>query len=92
MERGEVVEWEALSCHATDISVSPRNNGAALPTPLRRQRGWVRGESTRFWENKFTLNQLNTYKHYSTFPKLLHKFPHDVNHAHIPNIRQYKHI
>jgi hypothetical protein len=81
--------------HHGYICLTPQQRplGAALPTPLRRQRGWVRGESTRFSENKFTLNQLNTYnKYYSTFPKLMHKFPHDVNHAPISNIRQYKHI
>jgi hypothetical protein len=30
-----------VMCHTTDISVSPRNNGAALPTPLLQQKGLV---------------------------------------------------
>ena len=28
-------------CNPTDISASPRNNGAALPTPLLQQKGLV---------------------------------------------------
>jgi hypothetical protein len=29
------------NCNPTDISASPRNNGAALPTPLLQQKGLV---------------------------------------------------
>ena len=28
-------------CNTTDISASPHNNGAALPTPLLQQKGMV---------------------------------------------------
>jgi hypothetical protein len=78
--------------HHGYICLTPQPRSRLADSSASTETGCVELQGRRT-EDEFTLNQLNcNNKCYSTLPKLLHKFPHDVNHAQIPNIRQYKHI